>query len=58
MRSTDIMILVATILSAMFPYHLINAIRNHDKEKADSSQIISCILFGGIIFSSLTIINS
>lgn len=54
----DIAILTASVLGIIFPACLINAIRNPDKEAAESSKTKACILFGAIIFLTLLVINS
>lgn len=54
----DIMIIVATILAAIFMSCLINAIRAEDKETANRSKSKACALFAVIVFISLCIVNS
>lgn len=58
MRLVDIMIVVATILAAIFMSCLINAIRAEDEETANKSKSKACVLFAVIVFISLCIVNS
>ena len=58
MKLVDIMIVVATILSAFFMSCLINAIRSEDEETANKSKSKACALFAAIVFISLCIVNS
>jgi len=54
----DILIIVATILAAIFMSCLINAIRAEDKETANKSKSKACVLFAVIVFITLCLINS
>ena len=54
----DIMIIVATILAAIFMSCLINAIRAEDEEAAKKSKSKACALFAVIVFITLCLINS
>lgn len=58
MRLVDIMIVVATILAAIFMSCLINAIRAEDEETAKRSKSQACALFAAIVFIALCIVNS
>lgn len=58
MGLVDIMIVVATILAAIFMSCLINAIRAEDQETANRSKLQACALFAVIVFISLCIVNS
>lgn len=58
MRLVDIMIVVATILAAIFMSCLINAIRAEDEETAKRSKSQACALFATIVFIVLCIVNS
>ena len=58
MRLVDIMIVVATILAAIFMSCLINAIRAKDEETAKRSKSQACALFAAIVFIALCIVNS
>lgn len=58
MGLVDIMIVVATILAAIFMSCLINAIRAADEEAAKRSKSQACALFAVIVFISLCIVNS
>ena len=54
----DIMIIVATILAAIFMSCLINAIRATDEDAAKRSKSQACALFAIIVFITLCLINS
>ena len=58
MRLVDIMIVVATILAAIFMSCLINAIRAEDEETTKRSKSQACALFAAIVFIALCIVNS
>ena len=58
MRLVDIMIVVATILAAIFMSCLINAIRAEDEETAKRSKSQACALFAAIVVIALCIVNS
>ena len=58
MGLVDIMIVVATILAAIFMSCLINAIRAEDEETAKRSKSQACALFAAIVFIALCIVNS
>ena len=55
--SIDIAIVVGTLLGILFPAYLIDAIRCND-EKAEKSKVKACLVFGAIVFITLTLINS
>ena len=55
--SIDIAIVIGTVLGILFPAYLIDAIRCKE-EKAEESKVKACLVFGAIVFITLTIMNS
>ena len=55
MFMTDIMIIVATVLAVMFPWHLIKAVRAKDENSAGENAIKASAIFGVIVFIALVV---
>ena len=55
---TTIAILLATFCAVLFPACLVDAVRTEDKKAADISRTKACILFGAVVFLTLSVINS